>query len=129
LLLLQESKILSGDMSKELADDWVGMEWGSFGGPAAREVCLWVQLQREFRRRSLLPAVAVRRLDAIGFQWETQVFCRTFLPLTILNTSYGSTTACTVRVSACLTPNQHASCSRMASTILCGGWGLEGCLF
>ncbi len=53
--------------------DWVGMDWGAFGGPAAREVALWVQLQREFRRRNLLSADAVRRLTAIGFEWEPKV--------------------------------------------------------
>lgn len=64
---------MAGEISSAVAGDWVGMEWGVFGGPAAREVCLWVQLQREFRRRNLLPAVAVRRLDAIGFRWEPEV--------------------------------------------------------
>ena len=43
------------------------------GGPAAREAALWVQLQREFKRRNLLPLVAVRRLDALDFQWEPKV--------------------------------------------------------
>lgn len=49
------------------------MEWGAVGGPAAREAALWVQLQREFKRRNLLPLVAVRRLDALDFQWEPKV--------------------------------------------------------
>jgi hypothetical protein len=69
----QESDAVSGDGIDRVADDWNGMEWGAFGGPAAREVCLWVQLQREFRRRNLLSAVAVRRLDALGFKWEPEV--------------------------------------------------------
>ena len=49
------------------------MDWGARGGPAARELALWVQLQREFRRRHLLPAEAIRRLDAVGFDWDPQV--------------------------------------------------------
>ena len=52
---------------------WLGADWGARGGPAARELALWVQLQREFRRRHLLPAEAIRRLDAIGFDWDPQV--------------------------------------------------------
>ena len=49
------------------------MEWGAVGGPAAREAALWVQLQREFRNRNLLPVQAIRRLDALDFPWEPQV--------------------------------------------------------
>ena len=52
---------------------WVGADWGARGGPAARELALWVQLQREFRRRCLLPAEGVYRLDVLGFEWEPQV--------------------------------------------------------
>ena len=52
---------------------WVGADWGACGGPAARELALWVQLQREFRRRCLLPAEGVYRLDVLGFQWEPKV--------------------------------------------------------
>ncbi len=63
----------AGEMSQRSLQDWVGMDWGAFGGPAAREVALWVQLQREFRRRNLLSAPAVTRLNAIGFQWEPKV--------------------------------------------------------
>ena len=33
-----------------------------------------MQLQREFRRRHLLPAEAIRRLDAISFNWDPQVW-------------------------------------------------------
>ena len=53
---------------------WLGADWGARGGPAARELALWVQLQREFRRRHLLPAEAIRRLDAVGFNWDPQVW-------------------------------------------------------
>ncbi len=52
---------------------WLGVDWGARGGPAARELALWVQLQREFRRRHLLPSEAIRRLDAVGFDWDPQV--------------------------------------------------------
>ena len=73
MVLLQEGKPATGDITAESAQDWVCMEWGAVGGPAAREAVLWVQLQREFYRRNLLPMVAVRRLDALGFQWEPTV--------------------------------------------------------
>ena len=72
-VLMQEGKPATGDIAAESAQDWVCMEWGAVGGPAAREAVLWVQLQREFYRRNLLPMVAVRRLDALGFQWEPTV--------------------------------------------------------
>ena len=49
------------------------MEWGAFGGPAAREAALWVQLQREFQRRNLLSQVAAKRLETLGFEWEPKV--------------------------------------------------------
>lgn len=66
-------KVSTGELEPRSLHDWVGMDWGTFGGPAAREVALWVQLQREFRRRNLLSAPAVRRLNAIGFEWEPTV--------------------------------------------------------
>ncbi len=53
--------------------DWSGLSWGMEGGTQAREAALWAQLQREFLRRNLLPKNAVRRLDAIGFQWHPEV--------------------------------------------------------
>jgi hypothetical protein len=53
--------------------DWSGLSWGVEGGTQAREAALWAQLQREFLRRHLLPKNAVRRLDAIGFQWHPEV--------------------------------------------------------
>ena len=64
---------MNRDIDDEGAQDWACMEWGAVGGPAAREAALWVQLQREFRKRSLLPTQAIRRLDALGFPWEPQV--------------------------------------------------------
>ena len=60
------------------------MEWGAVGGPAAREAALWVQLQREFRNRNLLPVQAIRRLDALDFPWEPQVAPPPALPLSCL---------------------------------------------
>lgn len=53
--------------------DWVGLQWGPRGGRAARDLALWMQLQREFRSRSLLLNEAIRRLDAISFRWEPEV--------------------------------------------------------
>ena len=73
LQTLQGLKLANGDIEPEAADDWMCMEWGTVGGPAAREAVLWVQLQREFKRRNLLPLVAVKRLDALDFQWEPKV--------------------------------------------------------
>lgn len=58
---------ISGEFS------WVGADWGERGGPAARELALWVWLQREFWRRSLLPLEGIRRLEALGFEWEPKV--------------------------------------------------------
>ena len=40
------------------------------GGIAARQLCLWVQLQRELHRRGMLRQENVQRLEAIGFQWH-----------------------------------------------------------
>ena len=62
--------LINGDINAEAAQDWVCMEWGAVGGPAAREAALWVQLQREFQRRNLLPLAAARRLETLGFEWE-----------------------------------------------------------
>lgn len=70
---MQELKLANGDINAEAAGDWVCMEWGTVGGPAAREAALWVQLQREFCKRNLLPAQAIKRLDALNFQWEPKV--------------------------------------------------------
>jgi hypothetical protein len=49
---------------------WVGADWGARGGGTARELALWVALQREFRRRGVLPAEAEARLGAMGAEWE-----------------------------------------------------------
>lgn len=51
---------------------WLGADWGEAGGLGAREVALWVALQREFRRRGVLPAEAVRRLSLLGLEWSPQ---------------------------------------------------------
>ena len=53
--------------------DWLGFDWGRRGGLQARELALWVQLQREFRRRNLLDTDAIKRLETIGFKWEPEV--------------------------------------------------------
>lgn len=53
--------------------NWLGFDWGRRGGLQARELALWVQLQREFRRRNLLGTDAIKRLEAIGFNWEPEV--------------------------------------------------------
>lgn len=49
---------------------WVGVDWGARGGVTARELALWMALQREFRRRQLLPAEAEHRFEALHVQWE-----------------------------------------------------------
>ena len=71
--LPQEGAVSCGELPLQAAEDWTDLGWGVFGGPAAREVALWVALQREFRRRNLLSAPAVRRLSAIGFRWAPEV--------------------------------------------------------
>lgn len=32
---------------------------------------IWVQLQREFKRRKLLPKEAIEKLDELGMPWES----------------------------------------------------------
>ncbi|KAG7667115.1 hypothetical protein NADE_003088 [Nannochloris sp. 'desiccata'] len=49
---------------------WVGVDWGARGGVTARELALWMALQREFKRRQLLPAEAEHRFEALHVQWE-----------------------------------------------------------
>jgi hypothetical protein len=49
---------------------WVGVDWGTRGGVTARELALWMALQREFKRRQLLPAEAEHRFEALNVQWE-----------------------------------------------------------
>ncbi len=49
---------------------WVGVDWGTRGGVTARELALWMALQREFKRRQLLPAEAEHRFEALHVQWE-----------------------------------------------------------
>jgi hypothetical protein len=50
---------------------WVGVDWGARGGVTARELALWMALQREFKRRQLLPAEAEHRFEALHVQWES----------------------------------------------------------
>ena len=64
------------DVVRKAGFNWLGIDWGRRGGLQARELALWVQLQREFQRRSLLSSDAVRRLDAIGFTWKVMVSSR-----------------------------------------------------
>ena len=66
------------DAGRKERFSWLGFDWGRNGGLQARELALWVQLQREFRRRNLLGTDAVKRLETIGFNWEPEVkslFC------------------------------------------------------
>lgn len=65
---------LEGDDGPNLGQSigWCGADWGSRGGRTARELALWVQLQRELRRRGLLQPVAEHRLNAIGMQWQPE---------------------------------------------------------
>lgn len=48
---------------------WDLINWGRKGGITARELALWISLQREFLRRQLLPAEAVQRFEAIAPGW------------------------------------------------------------
>lgn len=61
------------DDGRKQGFSWLGFDWGRKGGLQARELALWVQLQREFRRRNLLGTDAIKRLEAIGFIWEPEV--------------------------------------------------------
>mmetsp|Transcript_37594 Transcript_37594/g.96186 ORF Transcript_37594/g.96186 Transcript_37594/m.96186 type:complete len:748 (-) Transcript_37594:129-2372(-) len=49
---------------------WDLLRWGQAGGPQARRLAIWVQLQREFVRRGLLPPEGRERLEYVGVQWE-----------------------------------------------------------
>ena len=62
------------DDARKQGFSWLGFDWGRKGGLQARELALWVQLQREFRRRNLLGTDAIKRLEAIGFIWEPEVY-------------------------------------------------------
>ena len=55
---------------------WLGADWGARGGITARELALWITLQREYRARGLLPADALTRFDAIGVQWDQSLVSR-----------------------------------------------------
>ena len=48
---------------------WDLIHWGERGGITARELALWISLQREFMRRQLLPAEAVSRFEAVSPGW------------------------------------------------------------
>lgn len=50
---------------------WVGIDWGERGGITARELALWMALQREFRRRQLLPGEAIQRFEALQVEWDS----------------------------------------------------------
>ena len=52
---------------------WVGYDWGARGGLTARELALWITLQREYRRRGLLPVEALRRFEALHVLWDPLV--------------------------------------------------------
>jgi hypothetical protein len=49
---------------------WDLINWGKKGGITARELALWISLQREFYRRQLLPAEAVQRFEAVYSGWR-----------------------------------------------------------
>jgi len=49
---------------------WVATDWGARGGKTARELALWMSLQREFRRRQILPMEAIQRFEALQVEWE-----------------------------------------------------------
>lgn len=64
------------DIVRKAGFSWLGIDWGRRGGLQARELALWVQLQREFHRRGLLSSDAIKRLGAIGFTWKAKVCIR-----------------------------------------------------
>eukprot|EP00884_Botryococcus_braunii_P002347 jgi/Botrbrau1/12112/Bobra.0186s0031.2 len=70
--LLMDWLLLKELQGQRESVEWTGLTWGPEGGPRAREAALWVQLQREFQRRNLLLRPAIRRLEALGFQWTPQ---------------------------------------------------------
>ena len=49
---------------------WDLIHWGKKGGITARELALWISLQREFYKRQLLPAEAVHRFEAVYSGWR-----------------------------------------------------------
>lgn len=49
---------------------WVGFDWGARGGSTARELALWIALQREFRRRQLLDQDVLQRFEALQVDWN-----------------------------------------------------------
>jgi hypothetical protein len=49
---------------------WDLIHWGKKGGITARELALWISLQREFYKRQLLPAEAVHRFEAVYSGWS-----------------------------------------------------------
>ena len=49
---------------------WITTDWGARGGKTARELALWMSLQREFRRRQILPMEAIQRFEALQVEWE-----------------------------------------------------------
>lgn len=50
-----------------------GADWGPQGGRTARELALWLQMQREMRARGLMLLEAEKRLSTIGVAWSPQV--------------------------------------------------------
>lgn len=75
------------DDGRKQGFSWLGFDWGRKGGLQARELALWVQLQREFRRRNLLGTDAIKRLQAIGFIWEPEVTHTVLLTVTVIVTT------------------------------------------
>eukprot|EP00890_Picochlorum_soloecismus_P006646 jgi/Picsp_1/806/NSC_04295-R1_protein len=56
-----------GEAGEEFS--WDLIRWGERGGITARELALWICLQREFNRRQLLPVEAIQRFEAVYSGW------------------------------------------------------------
>lgn len=56
-----------GEAGEEFS--WDLIRWGERGGVTARELALWISLQREFNRRQLLPVEAIQRFEAVYSGW------------------------------------------------------------
>ena len=68
---LEQALLQGGDIGKPLTA--LESSWGPLGGIRARKAALWVQLQREAWQQGILPAKAVRRLQALGVSRDVQV--------------------------------------------------------
>eukprot|EP00803_Ostreobium_quekettii_P004387 evm.model.scf_42.14 EVM.evm.TU.scf_42.14 scf_42:93671-99960(-) len=67
---LVEWLMLHAENGEQLS--WSGLDWYARGGWKFGQLAVWADLQRELRKRNLLPKEAVQRLSAIKFCWEPE---------------------------------------------------------